>query len=74
MGLMNRKRQLGGNFLAWTDGTHRRSGCKRGSLREKDALIGALIMKKNGSATSNRNSVICLESSFSTPDRHNKPP
>lgn len=46
MGLMSRKRQLGGNFLAWTDGTHRRSGCKRGSLREKDALIGALIMKK----------------------------
>lgn len=44
--LMNRKRQLGGNCLEWTGGTHRRSGCKRGSLREKDALIGALIMKK----------------------------
>lgn len=43
---MNRKRQLGGNCLEWTGGTHRRSGCKRGSLREKDALIGALIMKK----------------------------
>lgn len=46
MGLMNRKRQPGGNFLAWKSGTHRRSGCKRGSLREKDALIGVLIMKK----------------------------
>lgn len=46
---MNRKRQLGGNCLEWTGGTHRRSGCKRGSLREKDALIGALIMKKMAS-------------------------
>ena len=35
---MNRKRQLGGNCLEWTGGTHRRSGCKRGSPREKDAL------------------------------------
>ena len=43
---MNRKRQLGGNCLEWTGGTHRRSGCKRGSLREKDALIAALITKK----------------------------
>lgn len=43
---MNRKRQLGGNCLEWTGGTHRRSGCKRGSLREKDQLIRALITKK----------------------------